>query len=139
MSNHQSDIALENISQSLPSPVPHQARRGDRGRDRGIFSFLGWENEWKDDGEGLDDFERSLWAKRKKDPSLLPLIQDYAQIKEMTNPALFEALIRCSVLDLSGSNSMNTEWRSGTQSFSTELGSLRNFLGSGNSDCVRFW
>ena len=139
MSRHQSDIALENISRSLPTPVPHQEGRGDRGRGDGIFSFLGWKNEWKDDGDGLDEFERSLWAKRKKDPSLLPFIQDYAQLKETTNPALFEALIRCTVLPLSASDCMSTQWKPGTQSFSSELDSLRTFLSSGNSDCVRFW
>ena len=139
MSTNQSANDLQNVSQSLPSPVSHQARRGNRGRGDGAFSLLGWMNEWRDDEDGLDEFERSLWVQRKKGPNLLPFIQDYALLKEMTNPALFEALIRCTVLDLSGSNHMNTEWKPGTQSFATELGSLRTFLGSGNSDCVRFW
>ena len=139
MSTNQSDIALQSISQSLPSPVSHQARRGNRGRRDDTIPFFGLKNDWDDSEESLDQFERSLWAKRKKDPNLLPFIQDYAQLKEMINTALFEDLIRCTVLDLSASGRKNTEWKPGTQSFSAELGSLRTFLSSGTSDCVRFW
>ena len=139
MSTNQSDIALQSISQSLPSPVTHQARQGDRGRRDDTIPFFRRENEWNDGEDSLDEFERSLWAKRKKDLNLLPFIEEYAQLKEMTNTALFEALIRCTILDLSALGHKNTEWKPGTQSFSAELGSLRTFLSSGTSDCVRFW
>ena len=125
----------EDHLQSLPSPISHHARQGECGRD----DMATRHDRSVDDDDDLDELESILSAKSKKDATLRQFFRDYAHFKTMTNPALLIALIRCTVLNLSGPACTGTPWKPGEQSFSSELRSLRIFLRSGDLESVRLW